>query len=258
MRIATPSTSDTQISCARPLWCHLRPHHIGRPWLKATQLYMEMRISDINATQCSDVHLFFTPWALHINLLQQHQPLLLVMCVVLRCSRQKGLWHHFLSLVFEPHASVTEKINQTEQKGGSSGMQKRRAGLLWKIGNQPLAAQSERRLCCFRSHFSTMRVGCSSCPYPQLHWNVRDFHSKTLTRPWLMSGRMPLVTAEKDWTTYAALATSIPGLPVHGLLEERRDTTCFAFNKHQAQLAKQWQVASWLVDALPLEMDRKT
>lgn len=133
MRIATPSTSDTQISCARPLWCHLRPHHIGRPWLKATQLYMKWELVTLMPHNVV-MFIYFSrhgPFTL-IYFSSTNHPVGDVCC--LEVSRQKGLLTSFSQPVFEPHASVTEKINQTEKKGGSSGMQKRRAGLLWKIG----------------------------------------------------------------------------------------------------------------------------
>ena len=138
----------------------------------------------------------------------------------LEVSRQKGLLTSFFSACFWASCKCRwrKRFTKLNKKGGL--IRNAKTACWSSIG----CAGSEAPVLLPES-FSTMRVGCSSCPYPQLHRNVRDFHSKTLICPWLMSGRMPLVTAEKDWTTYAALVTSIPGLPVHGLLEERRDTT---------------------------------
>lgn len=169
--------------------------------------------------QCSDVHLLFTPWAIHINLLQQHQPPCW-WCVLSWGLQAEGSSDIIFSACFWASCKCRwrKRFTKLNKKGGL--IRNAKTACWSSIG----CAGSEAPVLLPES-FSTMRVGCSSCPYPQLHRNVRDFHSKTLICPWLMSGRMPLVTAEKDWTTYAALVTSIPGLPVHGLLEERRDTT---------------------------------
>lgn len=106
-----------------------------------------------------------------------------------------------------------KRLTKLKKEGGSSGTQKRRAGLLWKIGISPWL----RRLrgACAASgvifdHEGRLLFLSLSSAAPS---ECQRFPFKTLTCPRLMSGRMPLVSAEEDWTICTCYINTWPPGP---------------------------------------------
>ena len=178
----------------------------------------------------------------------------------LEVSRQKGLLTSFSQPVFEPRANAgdgKDYILYTWSFRSNQKKTEKKNGAHQECKNSMLVISEKLELAVGRlfsagweapvllpESFWTMRVGCSSCLYPQPRRNVRDFHEKTLTCPGLMSCRI---------CHYSDCWKGLNNLQHQYLASRSMDSwksaetpPGFAFNKNQAQVAKQ-QVASWLV-----------